>query len=176
MANNGVEYKCPRCTGPLHYSATAQKMQCEYCQSVYEVAEVEAMYQNEIQKAETDSGGSSGWDQSGINEEWTEDNVNSYNCKSCGAQVISETNELSINCPYCNNPTVLLGKFQGTMKPDYIIGFKLDKAQAVARLKEHYKGKFFLPKAFSSENHVNEIKGMYVPYWLFSGEVEGSIT
>ena len=92
MANNGVEYKCPRCTGPLHYSATAQKMQCEYCQSVYEVAEVEAMYQNEIQKAETDSGGSSGWDQSGINEEWTEDNVNSYNCKSCGAQVISETN------------------------------------------------------------------------------------
>ena len=110
------------------------------------------------------------------NDEWSEDNVNSYNCRSCGAHVISETNELSINCPSCNNPTVLLGKFQGTMKPDYIIGFKLDKTQAVAKLKEHYKGKFFLPKAFSSENHVNEIKGMYVPYWLFSGEVEGSIT
>ena len=176
MANNGVEYKCPKCTGPLHYSAAEQKMQCEYCQSVFEVAEVEAMYQNEIQQAQAGESTSSGWNQNVTTEEWTEDNVNSYNCKSCGAQVISETNELSINCPYCNNPTVLLGKFRGTVKPDYIIGFKLDKAQAVAKLKEHYKGKFFLPKAFSSENHVNEIKGMYVPYWLFSGEVEGSIT
>ena len=176
MANNGVEYKCPKCTGPLHYSAAEQKMQCKYCQSVFEVAEVEAMYQNEIQQAQADENTSSGWNQNVTTEEWTEDNVNSYNCKSCGAQVISETNELSINCPYCNNPTVLLGKFRGTVKPDYIIGFKLDKAQAVAKLKEHYKGKFFLPKAFSSENHVNEIKGMYVPYWLFSGEVEGSIT
>lgn len=176
MANNGVEYKCPKCTGPLHYSAAEQKMQCEYCQSVFEVAEVEARYQNEIQQSQAGESTSSGWNQNVTTEEWTEDNVNSYNCKSCGAQVISETNELSINCPYCNNPTVLLGKFRGTVKPDYIIGFKLDKAQAVAKLKEHYKGKFFLPKAFSSENHVNEIKGMYVPYWLFSGEVEGSIT
>jgi len=176
MANNGVEYKCPKCTGPLHYSATEQKMQCEYCQSTFDVAEVEAMFQNDIQHAQTAATGSGGWDQSGLSDGWEGDNVNSYNCRSCGAQVISETNELSINCPYCNNPTVLLGKFQGTMKPDYIIGFKLDKAQAVARLKKHYKGKFFLPKAFSSENHVNEIKGMYVPYWLFSGEVEGSIT
>ena len=176
MANNGVEYKCPKCTGPLHYSAAEQKMQCEYCQSVFEVAEVEAMYQNEIQQSQAGESTSSGWNQNVTTEEWTEDKVNSYNCKSCGAQVISETNELSINCPYCNNPTVLLGKFRGTVKPDYIIGFKLDKAQAVAKLKEHYKGKFFLPKAFSSENHVNEIKGMYVPYWLFSGEVEGSIT
>ena len=53
MANNGVEYKCPKCTGPLHYSAVEQKMQCEYCQSIFEVAEVEAMYQNEIQQAQS---------------------------------------------------------------------------------------------------------------------------
>ena len=32
----------------------------------------------------------------------------------------------------------------------------------------------FLPRAFTAENHVQEIKGVYVPFWMFDGEAEGS--
>ncbi len=27
---------------------------------------------------------------------------------------------------------------------------------------------------FTNENHVQEIKGVYVPFWMFDGEAEGS--
>lgn len=41
-------------------------------------------------------------------------------------------------------------------------------------LKKHYKGKPFLPKSFTSENHIQELKGVYVPLWLFDGVAEGN--
>ena len=37
-------YQCPACTGPLHFAAGSGKLECEYCGSSYEVAEVEAFY------------------------------------------------------------------------------------------------------------------------------------
>ena len=60
-----------------------------------------------------------------------------------------------------------------TLKPDFVIPFKLSREDAIQRLKQHYKGKVFLPKSFSSENHLQEISGVYVPFWMFSGEAEG---
>ena len=32
-----------------------------------------------------------------------------------------------------------------------------------------------LPNAFKSNNHLEEIKGIYVPFWLFDGAAEGSV-
>lgn len=32
-----------------------------------------------------------------------------------------------------------------------------------------------LPKAFKSENHLNEIKGIYVPFWLFDAKAQGEM-
>ena len=37
-------YQCPACGGPLHFAAGSGKLECEYCDSSYEVAEVEAFY------------------------------------------------------------------------------------------------------------------------------------
>ena len=35
------------------------------------------------------------------------------------------------------------------------------------------KGKCLLPKVFKDQNHIEEIKGIYVPFWLFDAEVGG---
>ena len=44
MATGINTYQCPACTGPLHFGAGSGKLECEYCGSSYEVAEVEAFY------------------------------------------------------------------------------------------------------------------------------------
>ena len=44
MATAINTYQCPTCTGPLHFGAGSGKLECEYCGSSYEVAEVEAFY------------------------------------------------------------------------------------------------------------------------------------
>jgi hypothetical protein len=59
------------------------------------------------------------------------------------------------------------GQFAGSLKPDLVIPFKLDKAAAKAALVKHYEGKPFLPQFFKDENRIEEIKGVYIPFWLF---------
>ena len=44
MAEQITTYQCPACVGPLQYSAATGKLECEYCGSSFEVAEVEAFY------------------------------------------------------------------------------------------------------------------------------------
>ena len=110
--------------------------------------------------------------------QWNEEeakNMRAYNCPSCGAQLISDANTAATRCPYCGNPTVVPAQFEGSLKPDYVIPFKLIKEDAVKELKNFYKGKPFLPKAFTESNHIEEIKGVYVPFWLYDGTVDAHL-
>ena len=118
------------------------------------------------------------WDTTSLNDDWGSDaaNMKVYNCPSCGAELICDQSTGATSCPYCGNPTVVPGQFTGALKPNYVIPFKLDKEAAIRALKKHYKGKFFLPGTFSSENHLQEIKGVYVPFWMFDGKADASAT
>ena len=78
-------------------------------------------------------------------------------------------------CAYCGNPIVVTGQFQGALKPDYVIPFKLDKKAAKAGLLRHLRGKRLLPKVFKDQNHIDEIKGVYVPFWLFDTDADADI-
>ena len=44
MADQVTNYKCPACTGPLHFDSATGKLHCDYCGSSYEVSEIEALY------------------------------------------------------------------------------------------------------------------------------------
>ena len=98
--------------------------------------------------------------------------LTSYTCTTCGAELVCDTTTAATNCPYCGNPTVLGGKLSGKLKPEYILPFKLDKNAAIAQLTHYYKGKAFLPKAFKSQNHIAELQGVYVPFWLYDAEAD----
>ena len=183
-----TNYQCPGCTGPLHFVGASGKLECEYCGASYDVAEIEALYAEKEEKAaaaqqsaeekaaaEKKTAEGSEWDMSDLSTDWGAEGegMKAYNCPSCGAQLICDATTAATSCPYCGNPTVVPGQFAGTLKPDFVIPFKLSREDAIQRLKQHYKGKVFLPKSFSSENHLQEISGVYVPFWMFSGEVEG---
>lgn len=181
-----AEYKCPACTGPLHFVGESGKLECDYCGSTYDVAEIEALYAGQeagakaaFQEAEAkekngEPGEEPAWDTSALQGDWGADGegMKAYNCPSCGAELICDATTATTSCPYCGNNTIVPGQFGGTMKPDYVIPFKLDKKAAVAALKKHYSKKFFLPRAFSSGNHLEEVQGIYVPFWLFDAGAE----
>lgn len=189
MPTQVTNYQCPACTGPLHFVGASGKLECDYCGSTYDVAEIEALYaekeakaaetqQKEEQKqtAKKQEAAEGGWDTSDMSDDWGDDAdaMRAYSCPSCGAELLCDETTAATSCPYCGNPTVVPGKFSGALKPEYVLPFKLAKEDAVKALKAHYKGKPFLPKAFSAENHVQEIKGVYVPFWMFDGKATGS--
>ena len=51
MAFESVNYQCPACGGPLHFASAEQKLVCDYCDSRFEVEEVEALYRERQDKA-----------------------------------------------------------------------------------------------------------------------------
>ena len=190
MTTKVTNYQCPSCTGPLHYVGASGKLECDYCGSQYEVAEIEALYAEKEKKAaeaqqaeaakqaETQQAGASSdgsrWDTSDMQRWGAEgDEMQAYSCPSCGAELICDKSTAATSCPYCGNPTVVPGQFSGDLKPDFVIPFKVSKEEAIKALKEHYKGKFLLPGTFTKENHLQEIRGIYVPFWMFDGEAEG---
>ena len=189
MATQVTNYQCPACTGPLQFDAATGKLGCQYCGSAYTPEEIEAFYaekdakatenkeqadeKREASKAEKASGGDE-WDLSGLSDDWGAEagNMRAYSCPSCTAELICDESTAVTSCPYCGNPTVVPGQFSGALKPDFVIPFKVKKEEAIAALKKHYEGRPFLPNAFKKENHIEEIKGVYVPFWLFDGEAD----
>ena len=252
-----VNYQCPACGGPLHFSHESGQVTCDYCDSTFSIQEVEALYAAKQEQAEAKAeaaqqkearaeakaatasaaegeasagagaaavgaGGAAagaagvaagaaatgtsadkvvaaGKQQAAENasegldpiqsylkrSNWNDESneaLTSYVCSSCGAELICDVTTAVTQCPYCGNNSVIPGKLGNTLKPDYVIPFKLGKDDAVAALKQYYSGKKFLPNAFCNENHVQEIQGVYVPFWLYSattfanGTFEGTRT
>lgn len=179
MAEQITNYKCPACTGPLHFAGASGKMECEYCGSIYSVDEIENMYESENVKAEAamaaaeEKAANREKDEWSGSEEWVDEGMKAYNCPSCGAGLVCEETLAASSCPYCGNPTVVPGQFSGMLKPEFVIPFKYEKQQAVEALKKHYGGRYLLPKTFTSGNHLEEVKGVYVPFWLYDGVADG---
>lgn len=186
MPTQVTNYQCPACTGPLHYSGASGKLECEYCGSSYPVAEIEALYgAQDAQQPDTAqqpdaaaAGGAGAWDASELNTDWGADGggMKAYCCPSCGAELICDATTAATSCPYCGNPSVVPGQFSGVLKPDYVLPFKLSKDDAIKALKRHYQGKRLLPSAFTDSNHIQEIQGVYVPFWMFDGEANGRVS
>ena len=151
-----TNYQCPACGGPLHFSGTTQKLECDYCGSSYTVEEIDKKYKHE----ETQEG------MSGMVE---------YSCPSCGAQLFCDETTAAASCPYCGNNQVIHTQFKGGKMPQKIIPFRFEKQAAINALKNHYKGKKLLPKVFSAQNHIEEVKGIYVPFWLFDGHADANV-
>ena len=167
------EYKCPCCGGGLSFDSTVQKMKCPFCDTEFEVETLKA-YDEDLQSEGTDN---LDWD-TRAGTQWTVDEetgLRSYICQSCGGEIIGDEHTAATECPYCGNPAIMMQQFAGTLKPDYVIPFKLDKEAAKAEYLKHLSGKFLLPKVFKDQNHIDEIKGIYVPFWLFDSNADADI-
>lgn len=123
MATQITNYQCPACTGPLHFVGESGRLECDYCGSSFDVAEIEALYAEKETKAaeaaqkqeETEAaqklpkrknkkppGGGSDWDTSGLTEDWGTDAADEClqlpvsAVRSCSAQ----SNDCVTSCPY----------------------------------------------------------------------------
>lgn len=166
------EYKCPSCGGAIEFDSHSQKMKCPYCDTEFDL-ETLKKYDEQLSKEAEQKDDISDW-QTDPGKQWQEgetDGMNVYTCKSCGGEIVSDENTGATSCPYCGNPVILTERFKDALRPDMVIPFKLDKKAAKEAYYKHIKGRPLLPKVFRRENHIDEIKGIYVPFWLFDADV-----
>lgn len=167
------EYKCPCCGGAVEFDSGSQKMKCPYCDTEFDIEALKG-YDDDLKNEQPDN---MQWN-TAAGGEWQQgetDGLRTYICNSCGGEIVGDETTAATACPFCGNPVVMKGQFTGALRPDYVIPFKLDKNAAKAALLKHYSGKRLLPKVFKSQNHIDEIKGVYVPFWLFDAEADAHV-
>jgi DNA-directed RNA polymerase subunit RPC12/RpoP len=168
-----IEYKCPACAGKLEFDSGTQKMKCPFCESEFDVESLKD-HDSTLENAKPDE---MNWDTT-AGSDWKDgetEGMRIYTCKSCGGEIITDSTTAASKCPYCDNPVVMSGNFSGDLKPDYVIPFKFDKEAAKKALNKHLEGRKLLPKVFKDQNHIDEIKGLYVPVWLFDADADANM-
>ena len=171
-----VSYKCPRCGGGMKYQPGVG-FKCEYCLSVSTQEELDAFYAAQDSKDEAASAEEQAATPSyGEVQPHTADSGEAalYTCPSCGAEVITEATTAATTCHYCHNPIVLSANLGGQFNPDIVIPFTISKEQAAEQFKKHCSDRFFLPKDFYSEQSIQNLYGVYYPYWIVDSRVSGS--
>ena len=169
-----LEYKCPCCGGAIAFDSGLQKMKCPYCDTEFEMETLQS-YDAQLNNQKPDD---LNWKPESAGTDWQPgetEGMRVYICNSCGGQIVGDENMAATSCPYCGNPVVVAGNVSGLLKPDLVIPFKLDKKAAKAAFAEHLQGKRLLPKVFKDENHLDELKGIYVPFWIFDADADADM-
>ena len=123
-----------------------------------------------------------------------------YKCPGCGHTLQHDNILQKAKCPYCAAEFSMqalksMNKVESEivsditkedikssfrweaeeMKPDFIIPFKMDKKEAKEEISSYYKRKWVVPGEFWNSSHIDEIREMYIPLWLFSSDINTDV-
>lgn len=162
---NVKSVKCLSCEAPLKFDAKEEVFKCNYCGNVYTLEDINRYKkilkeQEEVEKAREEEA-----------EEFEKEpktfNADSYICENCGANIILGENTSSTSCIYCKSTALIKNRLSGLYAPSKIILFKYDKKDAIERFKKLCKGRLFIPNGFCDEKNIQDMEGLYVPFWLY---------
>lgn len=144
-----MKIACSNCGADIKFIPSTQKCRCEHCGTEVDINEIDL---SEFEVVE------------GIEEN---EIYNECTCSSCDAKLIVDNSTTVTNCVYCGGNQIIKERFQGVFRPDIIIPFKIDKETFVNDYKNFLKKKILAPKEFKNNPIIEEIKGMYVPFYVY---------
>jgi DNA-directed RNA polymerase subunit RPC12/RpoP len=101
--------------------------------------------------------------------------LNVYRCKNCGAEMVADDTTAATFCVYCGSTSILKNRLEGEFRPSRVIPFAKKKEDAINAFKNLMHTENFVPDDFTKESNIEKITGVYIPFWLYSGNVSGHI-
>lgn len=155
---DALDSKCPSCGAQIIWEPSIEKFKCEYCGSLFSADEFLKLQENEEEN----------------NKRGNEELV-SFKCNNCGAEIVSDVNTYSTFCVYCGSSAILKDKINSEDMPDYVIPFKITEEDARSAYNELLKGKMLLPRKFRKTKLSEKIRGIYIPFWAYDITYDGDI-
>ncbi len=149
-------YKCKGCGAPIEFDANAGELVCEYCNTHMAVGELKQNGEQFETLVEEDS-----------QKQAQRFDVDGYHCDSCGAQLLVNADTSATTCSFCGSSAIIRNRLEGAQKPVKVVPFMISKEQAKDLFRKWTKKGIFTPSAFKKNEVVENITGMYVPYWLY---------
>lgn len=101
--------------------------------------------------------------------------VDSYHCENCGANIILGKNTASTSCVYCKSSAIIKDRLTDLYAPSKMITFKFNKDEAIDSFKKLCKGRKLMPDDFDNLNNIQDMEGLYVPFWLYNCENKANL-
>ena len=172
MAEQTLTYKCPACGSSLVYN-TSGKLFCNACSNEYEIETLKRLSEAGSGDKDFDWGD---YKKKFETESERLQDTKVYICKHCGAAIETDGTTAATHCPYCDNEVIISEQLSGSIRPNAVIPFSVDKKTAMESVKGYFKGKKLLPKDFANEYKLSKMQGVYVPFWLFDSGIDGKMT
>lgn len=160
MSSPTETYSCPQCSGHVAYDIPSGTWKCGFCSQTYpkEALESRKTFSTVKEQKSTE-----------------EPLLSDISCGACGAHLICEETTAATFCLYCRSPTIIKTRFSGEFKPRYVLPFGITQDQAKKLYFSWIRKKFFAPASFKTAQEVDQIRGLYIPCWLFDSHVMGSV-
>ncbi len=148
--------KCPNCDGTLEYRADHRKFGCNSCGSFFTEEQVKKLFKgkNKSQAARPIM----------EDDEFCQGEL--YKCTVCGAEIMAEA-DLKIGwCFCCGGGLQKQGNLPAAYRPEGILPFEISRDAAVEIFKDNLAYGKLSPSAFSSDEVLSGLKGVYLPVWM----------
>jgi hypothetical protein len=160
------KHACPACGAQAEWNPGKQLLVCAFCgvESPYDaykaggaVAELDLLQMLRDLPEEQ-----RGWDTA----------RRSVQCQSCRAVMVFDPAKVGKNCDFCGSPALVdYEELQSPIRPQSLLPFRLSPSDVRDRMKRWYAGRWFAPNAFKHKSLVDQLHGLYVPYWTFDAQV-----
>lgn len=128
-------FKCKFCGGRIVFDIDKQAMRCQSCERLDESPE---MLETEVR-----------FDQ--------------YHCTNCGAQLAVNEDEVTTECPYCGEQSVIYDGKDDWFNPEYIVPFRVTRDGAMEIIKKEFEKYRFVPKQIRNFD-IESIRPVYIPF------------
>ena len=154
--------KCSSCGGTLRYDIASYGLVCDFCGTVKRLHRPEeGAAIGEFDFSTALRGSSTNW---GVTRRLV-------TCKSCGAQMLYDSDQMSGMCPYCGSAVVLSAEDANCgVAPTAIIPFTLTKEQVAEKFYRWNKFAFWSPEKFRRGKILSDLVPVYIPYWTFEAD------
>ncbi len=181
------KYSCKNCGAELYFDPKRGKLHCEYCDTDYDPSEYDFTPEEENakdtvipQSSDTDAdelqNAKAGEGSQATDDSMTNQDLVVYQCPNCGAEVITSKKTVATTCVYCNQAITLSGNVKGVFKPDYVLPFQVERNQVEEAYRNLCRRSWLTPKLFLKDSTIEKIKGLYVPFWLYSFDGQIDLT
>ncbi len=162
-------FRSPACQAEMTFDAAAQRLACQHCGETVAVAAEEG--QRSIVEHDLRRGLAHDLQQ-GLGLE-----VRTSRCEECGATVSFPPQVTATACAFCGSARVLDQAARNNLiRPESVVPFQVDQATATRRFADWLRRLWFRPSDLKRRARVQQVDGVYVPYWTFDAAVSSSWT
>lgn len=162
-----TRFPCDSCGADMRFDPGEGQLKCDHCGNVEPL--LESFPKNSgLQEIRFKSGIEA--DRQAETQE-----VRLTNCTNCGAEVEFDGALHSTECPFCASPLVVGTGTTRQIKPQGVLPFQLDEAEARHAMTDWLGSLWFAPNGLQDyARKGRRMTGIYAPHWTYDADTQSS--